>query len=131
MRVTFHKRAIENCYYKAKYTPPKGGMPGMVTVSGLEPGYYTLSFKECNINTFLTVHDGTYWKDESFILKKNTLMEFKTNKNIAYAKIRKLRNHPATKKDEITIKVFNSNGNTRAHIMTTHFISSNDLLYYN
>ena len=58
-------------------------------------------------------------------------MEFKTNKNIAYAKIRKLRNNPATKKDEITIKVFNSNGNTRAHIMTTHFISSNDLLYYN
>ena len=52
MRVTFHKRAIENCYNKAKYTPPKGGMPGMVTVSGLEPGYYTLSFKECNINTF-------------------------------------------------------------------------------
>lgn len=131
VRLSFNNRHIENCFNKAKYTPPKNGSPSLVSISGLEPGYYHISFKECNISTHLTVHEGKYWRDQSFILKKSSLTEFKTNKSVAYAKIRKIKHNPNDKKDEITIRMFNTNGSSRAHIMTTNFIPSHDLANFN
>ena len=126
IRVTFNKRHIENMFHMAKYTKPKPGVPSLVTIKGLEAGYYQITFKECNISTFLTVHDGEYWKDESFILKKNTLTEFKTNKRICYAKVKKVKQNLDNKKDGITLKLCHTNGNVRAHVITSNFISSND-----
>lgn len=130
IRVTFNNKHIENCFDKAKFNPEKNSILGIVKISNLEQGYYIISFKQSNISIHLTVHAGTYWKDESFILKKNFLLEFKANKKIAYLKVRKAKHNVKEKKDEITIKVCNFNGNTRAHIMTSNFIAANTLLSF-
>lgn len=58
-------------------------------------------------------------------------MEFKTNRKIAYARIRKIKHNEEKKKDEITIKLFNTNSEVRAHIITSNFISANDLNAFN
>lgn len=64
-------------------------------------------------------------------MKKNALLEFKTNKSISYARIRKIKHNEAEKKIEIILKMFNVNGNARAHIMTSTFMESDGLLNYN
>lgn len=46
IRVNFNDKVIANLFDKAKYIPPKLGSPGLVKISGLEPGYYYISFNE-------------------------------------------------------------------------------------
>jgi hypothetical protein len=46
IRVSFNDKIITNLFDKAKYIPPKLGSFGLVKISGLEPGYYYISFNE-------------------------------------------------------------------------------------
>ena len=68
-KTSWNGNSIINWFNKAKFEAGKNGNPGIVKISGLGHGYYKISFKESNISKNLIVHQGSYWRDESFILK--------------------------------------------------------------
>ena len=80
IRLTSRDKCISNEFKKAKLVQGKDGSPSLISVSGLEQGFYKISFKEVGITIRVTVHQGRYWSDDSFILDHNTLREFKINK---------------------------------------------------
>ena len=69
IKTSWNGNAIANFFDKAKFEAGMNGNPGIVKISKLEQGYYKISLKESNITKNLIVHQGTYWRDESFILK--------------------------------------------------------------
>lgn len=119
---------ISNEFEKAKLIPTKeADSPNIVKIWGLKQGFYKISFKETKRSIKVIVHEGTYWKDKSFILKKDTLSEFRSNKKIAYVRTKKIKHNKKDNKDEFVLKVCNFGKNTRVHIMTTNFVSYKDL----
>ena len=88
IRLTSKDKYISNEFKKAKLVPGKDGSPSLISVSGLEQGFYKISFKEVGVKIRVTVHQGRYWSDDSFILNHNTLREFKINKKVAHIRIK-------------------------------------------
>jgi len=83
--------AIANLFSKCKYTPPKSDSPGLVKITNFRAGFYKIWYKEWNISVDIRVHEGSYWKEKAYMLKKNKLIERKFAKSTSYLRIRKFK----------------------------------------
>lgn len=115
-------RSLSNCFSKINYSHEDGYQYGKICISGLERGYYLLSFNTNGIAVALRVHKGVYWETDSFILKDHSLVEKRDTTNLIRIKNVDLEEH---KEDRSTLK-FNLSGytnvnRTRAHVVAYTF----------
>ena len=72
---------IENSFSKAQFKQNKGYQNGTVRLIGLEAGDYVIKLHEIREEISLTVHRGTYWETDSFILKPHSMIEVRENQS--------------------------------------------------
>ena len=79
---------LEDLYDKIEFIKQEDKYYNLVKITGLQDGKYILSLKKQGKHIPITVHKGSYWEGDSFILKKNCIFENNaTNKMVKIAKI--------------------------------------------
>lgn len=126
IKFTSESGTIENSYDKATYNNHEGTINGVIKLSGLEAGTYTIKLIELGTNIDLIVHRGVYWETDNFILKSHSLVELRENQNfIRVSHVEKIEENSKEGEETIQFKINNYGKNTRVHFYAFQFLPNN------
>jgi len=66
---------LEDYFDRIEFVKQENKVYNLIRVSNLPDGQYDLHLKSLPKTIKITVHRGNYWQEDSFILKRNCLME--------------------------------------------------------
>ena len=66
---------LEDYFDRIEFVKQENKVYNLIRVSNLPGGQYDLHLKNLPKTIKITVHRGNYWQEDSFILKRNCLME--------------------------------------------------------
>lgn len=71
-------RVLEDAYEQIEFVKQEGKDINKIILKSLSVGTYDLNLIKQGKIIKITVHKGEYWESDSFILKRNSLLENKT-----------------------------------------------------
>jgi len=107
-------RTIENCFDKISFEHEEGYQYGKITISGLRKGHYVLKYLATGEQVRIMVNEGVYWEDDSFILRRHSIIENRGRSNIIRFKdvaIEEEKEH-----QKLSFSLMDTGKNTRAHV---------------
>jgi hypothetical protein len=126
----YNNRTLSNCFSQIKFSHEKGYQYGKITISGLERGYYQLTFNTTKQTIAIRVHKGVYWETDSFILKDHSLVEKRDTTNLIRIKDISLEEEKEGHRLKFGLSGHSNTKTARAHVFAFTFMPTDSNFIY-